>query len=122
MKENLQDRTFLDAYNLTGRVLNITVSSSGKFEMPRLLNYLTAPNVVIWSAVGASCSIPGVYESTPLMYKDTKTGEISVLAPSSGHKWIDGSVENDLPMKGISELFGVNHFIVSQVSHLAFDN
>lgn len=28
----------------------------------------------------------------------------------------DGSVENDLPMKQLSELFNVNHFIVSQVN------
>ena len=32
----------------------------------------------------------------------------------AGQSWIDGSVENDLPMARISELFGVNHFIVSQ--------
>jgi predicted acylesterase/phospholipase RssA len=30
--------------------------------------------------------------------------------------WIDGSVENDLPMLRLSELFNVNHFIVSQVN------
>ena len=30
--------------------------------------------------------------------------------------WIDGSVESDLPMKRISQLFNVNHFIVSQVN------
>jgi len=29
----------------------------------------------------------------------------------------DGSVENDLPMQQLSELFNVNHFIVSQVRH-----
>lgn len=29
-------------------------------------------------------------------------------------KWSDGSVENDLPMTRLSELFNVNHFIVSQ--------
>lgn len=82
--------------------------------MPRLLNYLTAPNVLIWSAVAASCAIPGVYRSSPLMFKD-KNGAIGTWNPS-GHKWIDGSVENDLPMARISELFGVNHFIVAQVN------
>lgn len=38
--------TFQEAYNRTRRTLNITVSSSTQFEMPRLLNYLTSPNVV----------------------------------------------------------------------------
>jgi TAG lipase/steryl ester hydrolase/phospholipase A2/LPA acyltransferase len=47
MRKNLGgDITFLEAYNKTRRILNITVSSSTNFEMPRLLNYLTAPNVV----------------------------------------------------------------------------
>ncbi len=31
-----------------------------------------------------------------------------------GHRCIDGSVEGDLPMQRIAELFGVNHFIVAQ--------
>lgn len=31
------------------------------------------------------------------------------------HLYSDGSVENDLPMKQLSELFNINHFIVSQV-------
>ncbi|KAJ3212543.1 hypothetical protein HDU82_000482 [Entophlyctis luteolus] len=41
------DLTFQEAYNKSRRVLNIAVSSSTTFEMPRLLNYLTAPNVII---------------------------------------------------------------------------
>ena len=30
-------------------------------------------------------------------------------------KFVDGSMEADLPMQQISELFNINHFIVSQV-------
>lgn len=114
MRQNLGDITFQEAYNRTGKILNITVSSSTSYEMPRLLNYLSAPNVLIWSAVAASCAVPLVYRSAPLMAKD-KAGNFVHWNPS-GHKWIDGSVENDLPMQRISELFGVNHFIVSQVN------
>lgn len=51
LRENIGDVTFQEAYNRTRRILNITVSTSGMFEMPRLLNYLTAPNVLVWSAV-----------------------------------------------------------------------
>eukprot|EP00842_Homolaphlyctis_polyrhiza_P005765 jgi/Hompol1/618/HPOL_005364-RA len=114
MRQNLGDLTFLEAYNRTRRILNITVSSSTNYEMPRILNYLTAPNVVIWSAVAASCAVPFVYRSAPLMAKD-KLGAFVPWNPS-GHRWIDGSVENDLPMQRVSELFGVNHFIVAQVN------
>ncbi len=51
MKELLGDLTFEEARNKSGRVLNICVSSANLFELPRLLNYVTAPNVLIWSAV-----------------------------------------------------------------------
>ena len=67
------------------------MSSSTVYEMPRLLNYLTAPNVLIWSAVAASCAIPFVYRAAPLMARD-KQGNIVPWNPS-GHRWIDGSVE-----------------------------
>ncbi len=32
----------------------------------------------------------------------------------------DGSIESDLPMQQLSELFNVNHFIVSQVNPHSF--
>ena len=51
MRELLGDLTFQEAYNRTRRILNICVSSAGLYELPRLLNYVTAPNVLIWSAV-----------------------------------------------------------------------
>lgn len=40
--------------------------------------------------------------------------------PESGSidKFVDGSMEADLPMQQISELFNINHFIVSQVMSL----
>jgi TAG lipase / steryl ester hydrolase / phospholipase A2 / LPA acyltransferase len=49
------------------------------------------------------------------MAKDPKT---SLPTPWNAHpqRWIDGSVDNDLPMAKLSELFNVNHFIVSQVN------
>jgi predicted acylesterase/phospholipase RssA len=34
----------------------------------------------------------------------------------SGHLWLDGSLESDLPMKRIAELFGVNHYCVAQAN------
>ncbi|KAH6564428.1 hypothetical protein BASA61_007516 [Batrachochytrium salamandrivorans] len=114
MRCNLGDITFQEAFNRSRRILNITVSSSTNYEMPRLLNYLTAPNVLVWSAVAASCAVPFIYRSAPLMAKD-KSGATKPWNPS-GHRWIDGSVESDLPMQRISELFGVNHFIVAQVN------
>ncbi|KAG0060512.1 hypothetical protein BGZ89_012207 [Linnemannia elongata] len=114
LKDNIGNVTFQEAYNRTRRILNITVSTSATFEMPRLLNYLTAPNVLIWSAVATSSAAPFIYNSAPLMAKD-KNGDEVQWNPSRYH-WIDGSVDNDLPMNKLSELFNVNHFIVCQVN------
>jgi predicted acylesterase/phospholipase RssA len=47
--------------------------------------------------------------------KDPKTGQPQPWN-ASAQRWIDGSVDNDLPMAKLSELFNVNHFIVSQVN------
>ncbi|KAI9893674.1 MAG: hypothetical protein M1814_005889 [Vezdaea aestivalis] len=115
MKEMLGDLTFQEAYNRTRRILNICVSSASLYELPRLLNYVTAPNVLIWSAVAASCSVPFVFSAASLSAKDPKTGGAVPWNPSP-QRYIDGSVDNDLPMTRLAELFNVNHFIVSQVN------
>lgn len=111
----LGDITFQEAYNRTRRICNICVSSASIFELPRLLNYVTSPNVLIWSAVAASCSVPLVFQGSRLLIKDPATGEHRPWNPTP-QRWIDGSVDNDLPMTRLAELFNVNHFIVSQVN------
>ncbi|OAQ97180.1 hypothetical protein LLEC1_01263 [Akanthomyces lecanii] len=115
MRTMMGDITFQEAYNRTRRILNICVSTESVYELPRLLNYVTAPNVMIWSAVTASCSLPFVFNSSPLLVKDPVTGEHHRWNPSPQH-FIDGSVDNDLPMTRLAEMFNVNHFIVSQVN------
>ncbi|KAL6555359.1 mitogen-activated protein kinase tyrosine protein phosphatase sdp1 [Orobanche gracilis] len=123
--------TFQEAYDMTGRILGITVCSSRKHEPPRFLNYLTSPHVVIWSAVTASCAFPGLFEAQELMAKD-RSGDIVPYHPpfhlgpdeassgASARRWRDGSLEIDLPMIQLKELFNVNHFIVSQANpHIA---
>lgn len=115
MRGMMGDITFQEAYNRTRRILNICVSTESVYELPRLLNYVTAPNVMIWSAVTASCSLPFIFHSSPLLVKDPITGEHHRWNPSPQH-FIDGSVDNDLPMTRLSEMFNVNHFIVSQVN------
>ncbi|SCU77531.1 LADA_0A00936g1_1 [Lachancea dasiensis] len=115
MIDFLGDLTFREAYNRTGKILNITVSPASVFEQPGLLNNLTAPNVLIWSAVCASCSLPGIFPSTPLYEKDAKTGETREWN-SSTVKFVDGSVDNDLPISRLSEMFNVDHIIACQVN------
>ena len=115
MRDLTGDLTFQEAYNRTRRILNICVSTESVYELPRLLNYVTAPNVMIWSAVAASCSVPLVFNASPLLVKAPDTGEHRPWNPTP-QRWIDGSVDNDLPMTRLAEMFNVNHFIVSQVN------
>ncbi|QIW97811.1 hypothetical protein AMS68_003329 [Peltaster fructicola] len=112
MKLYLGDMTFLEAYNRTNRILNICVSNEDPREQLTLLNYVTAPNVLVWSAVAASCSVPLIYSPAKLYEKHPRTGELT----ESSQSWIDGSMNGDIPMERLSELFDVNHFIVSQVN------
>jgi predicted acylesterase/phospholipase RssA len=53
-----------------GRILNIAVCAADTNEPPRLLNYLTAPNVVVWSAVACSSAFPGLFKPQDLLAKD----------------------------------------------------
>ena len=52
--------TFQEAFDKTGRIINITVAPNNNYDPPRLLNYLTAPHVCVWSAAAASCALPGI--------------------------------------------------------------
>lgn len=119
VRTNVGDLTFEEAYNRTKRVLNITVATTSRSAVPNLLNYLTAPNVLIWSAALASnASNQTLYgRSTPLLAKSLD-GSISPWFPSESatfRPWTQASYsERDSPLTRVAELFNVNHFIVSQ--------
>lgn len=116
------DKTFLEIYEENKWNLNITVTDGGRHSESKLLNYLTTPNIVIYSAVRASCAIPKIYDSCPLMMK-TQNGNIEPYYMSNmqgNFDFIDGSVACDLPLARMSELFNINTFVVSQVNpHVA---
>lgn len=56
-----------------GRILNIALSASGSPEPPRLLNYLTAPHVVVWSAAAPCCA---ACEGSSELLARSATGEL----------------------------------------------
>lgn len=141
----------------------MVVTAADTEEPPRLLNYLTAPQVLVWSAVACSSAFPLLFEPQPLMARwvDGSTvefmsalgswaeggagaatttatagkvagGEVTPSGspgigppgapwpspkPAAHHRrWRDGSLEADLPMAGLSEMFNVNYFLVSQAN------
>ena len=105
--------TFQEAFEETGRYINISISPSEKHQSSRLMNAITSPNVYIRSAVHASCSIPGMFPSVRLWAKGADGKPRPYLA---NRRWVDGSVSGDLPAKRLSRLYGVNHFIVSMIN------
>lgn len=105
--------TFREAYERTGRILNVSCVPADPHSPTILCNYLTSPDCVIWSAVLASAAVPGILNPVVLMMKN-RDGS---LAPYSfGHKWKDGSLRTDIPIKALNTHFNVNFTIVSQVN------
>ncbi|KAJ5157053.1 Patatin-like phospholipase domain-containing protein [Penicillium canariense] len=105
--------TFREAYERTGRILNVSCVPSDPHSPTILANYLTCPDCVIWSAVLASAAVPGILNPVVLLTKKRD----GTLAPYSfGHKWKDGSLRTDIPIKALNLHFNVNFTIVSQVN------
>lgn len=117
-REILGDLTFKEAYQKSGRVLNISVTGYYHYQQSFLLNYISAPNVLVFSAVAASSAAPVLYGPTELLCKN----EYNQIVPFSlkSNLFIDGSLSHDVPIDQVSELFNITTFIVSQVNPWVF--
>ncbi|MFH1885905.1 MAG: DUF3336 domain-containing protein [Pseudomonadota bacterium] len=113
LKANVGDYTFGEAYERTGRILNVSVSPTRTGLRPRVLNFSTAPNVTILSAVLASCAVPGLFPPANLMARDRCGVEMPYL---QNERWIDGTLRGDLPIMRLARLYNVNRSIVSQTN------
>ena len=92
--------TFREAYLRTGRALNISVVPLGTSQSPvKVLNYITAPDCIIWSAVLASSAIPGVLPPVVLLRKTPDGRAEPFLGKSS--RWRDGSLKSDIPNEAL---------------------
>ncbi|GLB33842.1 putative patatin-like phospholipase domain-containing protein [Lyophyllum shimeji] len=112
--------TFKEAYMRTGRILNISVIPADRHSPTKLLNYMTAPNTLIWTALLASAAVPGILNPVVLMHKLPD----GTIAPWNwGSKFKDGSLRVDIPIQSLNLYFNVTHPVVSQVNphvHLFF--
>ncbi|MDH3893428.1 MAG: DUF3336 domain-containing protein [Chromatiales bacterium] len=113
INRNVEPLTFQEAFDQTGRIINISISPADPNQFPRLLNYLTAPNVFIRSAVQASTAIPGVFSPVQLKARNFEGRSVPYMPHSL---WIDGSVHADVPKERINRLHNINHYIVSQTN------
>ncbi|KAL5118398.1 hypothetical protein ACEQ8H_003748 [Pleosporales sp. CAS-2024a] len=105
--------TFKEAYQRSGRILNVSCVPADPHSPTILANYITAPDCVVWSAVLASAAVPGILNPVVLMKKN-RDGSLSPY--SFGHKWKDGSLRTDIPLKALNLHFNVRFSIVSQVN------
>lgn len=64
------DMTFREAFAKSGRSLVITATPSHHHEPPLFLSHITTPNVLVWSAIIASASVPGLLPLAQLYEKD----------------------------------------------------
>ena len=119
LKQYYGEATFGDAYARTGRICCISVTVGTSHPRPLLLNYLTTPQVLLWSAVAASCALPGLMLPVTLMARDTG-GRTVPYHSVEGVASTDGSMAADLPMEALGQFFHCNRFIVSQTNpHIA---
>ncbi|CAI8509331.1 unnamed protein product [Hanseniaspora opuntiae] len=112
--------TFGDIFERSGMVLNISVSGGNTASFTAkefLLNYNNSPNVLLWSSVTSSCSLPAIFPPH-MIYSRTVLNNVSSLKVWSGNnqKFLDGSMLQDLPIKKLSEMFNIDNVIASQVN------
>ncbi|TID29912.1 hypothetical protein CANINC_001423 [Pichia inconspicua] len=98
--ENVGDLTFKEAFEISRRVLNILVYPNNK-RVPRLLNYLTTPYVSIKNAIICSMGT-GVLKD-----------ECFIEGFEKCEFYQPFEVIEDIKFSRITELFNVNHFIIS---------
>ncbi len=113
----IPELTFQEAFERTGRHLNVSIAAAERHQTSRLLNAITTPNVYIRDAIMASAAVPGFFPPVALAAKNDR-GKRQAYMPS--RKWVDGSLSHDLPAKRLSRIYGVNHFIVSQANPHVF--
>ncbi|KAK6456707.1 uncharacterized protein RJT20DRAFT_144781 [Scheffersomyces xylosifermentans] len=141
VRDTIGDLTFEEAYLKTEKVLNIVVHPTHQ-SVPSLLNYITAPNVIIWTAIYASIGTGVLSDNVQIYVKDFNNNivpknpdmNITFLKPQDvnysqqyfnypskkkddSHRGTTKSenahLKDDSPYTRLTELFNVNHFIIS---------
>lgn len=141
VRDTIGDLTFEEAYLKTEKVLNIAIHPTDN-SIPSLLNYITSPNVIIWTAIYASIGTGVLSDDVKLYVKDfnnnivpqTPDLDVKFLKPqdvsysrryfspheskskeSSNESYLDSNfnVNGKTAYTRLTELFNVNHFITS---------
>lgn len=131
VRDTVGDMTFEEAYRKTQKILNIVVHPTHS-AIPSLLNYITVPNAIIWTAIYASIGT-GVLSDDIQIYVKNFNDEIVPIEPDLNISFLkpqevsysqhyfrgsnrDGTTAGPLtisPYTRLTELFNVNHFITN---------
>lgn len=112
--ENLGDVTFEEAYRTSGLDINVAVAPfDASQEDARIMNKYTSPDLLVWSAVLASCAVPILFPPVRLISKRYDGVHTPYLANT---RWVDGSVRSDFPQERMARLYNLNYTIASQVN------
>lgn len=121
-KTIIRDMTFEEAFQRTGKVLNIVVHPTNRNICPALLNYVTTPNVLISSAIDCSFGSDTISKNTWLLGKNMENEIVDYLRRDELHykdmkfltpQSVQDSTLMESPYTRLTELFNVNNFIVS---------
>lgn len=113
LRQNLGEYTFEEAFERTGRHINMVVAPYEGEQSPRVMNELTSPYLLMWSASLASCAVPVLFPPVRLTTKNAQ-GDYQLYMPST--RWVDGSVRSDFPRDRIDRLYNINFTIACQVN------
>ncbi|MCG7199515.1 DUF3336 domain-containing protein [Marinobacter pelagius] len=113
LRANIGEYTFEEAYQRTGRSINVSVSPVQAHQKARLLCGYTSPYLMVWSAALASAAVPGIFPPVTLMKKDLQGNALPYMPKV---QFVDGSVVSDLPIERLMHLYDVNFTIVSQTN------
>lgn len=113
LRENLGEYTFEEAFAKTGRHINIAIAPFDGSQSARIMNELTSPYLLMWSAALASCAVPVLFPPVRLTAKGADGESIPYM---SSLRWVDGSVRSDFPRARMSRLYNINYTIAVQVN------
>ena len=110
---NMGDISFEEAYKTSGLHINVAVAPYDASQDARIMNNLTSPDLLVWSAVLASCAVPILFPPVKLTSKRYDGQHTPYMAST---RWVDGSVRSDFPQEKMARLYNINYTIASQTN------
>ena len=110
---NMGDVSFDEAFQVSNLNINVAVAPYDASQDARIMNSLTSPDLLVWSAVLASCAVPVLFPPVRLTSKRYDGQHTPYLANT---RWVDGSVRSDFPQEKMARLYNINYTIASQTN------